>query len=108
MKQDDLQETVSNKPWAKLRMTRREYEIKKPWRFGSSGKKMRRALFEKCLLALDQEDIDAAIEEAMERKQWPRYAIWPFRSYAWLEPRRFLLPYVSALGSAARCCDSWG
>ncbi len=34
-----------------------------PWRFGSSGKKMRRELFEKCLLALDQEDIDAAIEE---------------------------------------------
>ncbi len=63
MKQDDVRETASNKPWAKLRMTRREYEIKKPWRFGSSGKKMRRELFEKCLLALDQEDIDAAIEE---------------------------------------------
>jgi hypothetical protein len=52
-----------NKPWAKLKMSRKEYEIKKPWNHRTNGKKMSRDLFETCLLALDQEHVDQAIDE---------------------------------------------
>lgn len=56
-------EPQQNKPWAKLRMSRREYEIKKPWKLQPNGVKMSRKMFEKALLEADQEQIDEKIDE---------------------------------------------
>lgn len=55
--------TQRNKPWAKLRMSRREYEIKKPWKLQPNGVKMNRKTFEKALLGADQGQIDGKIDE---------------------------------------------
>jgi hypothetical protein len=59
-----LQHLKQEKPWAKLRMSRREYEAARPW--AKSG--MPRQKWEEMILCFPDEAIDALYREADAEK----------------------------------------
>ena len=59
-----LKTLKSEKPWAKLRLTRREYEAKRPWMKSGVGRKQ----FEAFVLEMPDDAIDALYREADAEK----------------------------------------